>query len=191
MIEPEAIEPLHPTPSEHQPQFDGYVSSRAEGPSASNCNCRPCSQSVVPGTGFEPVCLSAARFKFDQRLSIEVRQRSFRRRRPTRYLLRPVCTPPNCLGSVWEQQTDFHSGDLQGPSLSASVAAVAGVVADRDVTPGQRLELAVQGGSRQIRIIDGRRPMKYVLALALRGKVGQDPFPHGHEQFMSALRIHL
>src|SRR4051794_30763745 len=39
-------------------------------------------QSVVPGTGFEPVCLSAARFKFDLTPSLTVRGRSWESQPP-------------------------------------------------------------------------------------------------------------
>ena len=49
------------------------------------------------------------------------------------------------LDCMWEHQSGLDS-DLQGPSLDTSVAAAAAaaVMADRDVTPGQRFELGVQ-----------------------------------------------
>jgi hypothetical protein len=46
---------------------------------------------------------------------------------------------------VGEVQTG-HGGDLQPAELHAAVAAVAGVVGDGDLAPGQALQLAVEGG---------------------------------------------
>jgi hypothetical protein len=52
---------------------------------------------------------------------------------------------PQGLGGVGEVQAS-HGGDLQLAKLHAAVAAVAGVVGDRDVAPGQGGQLVVQGG---------------------------------------------
>jgi hypothetical protein len=52
---------------------------------------------------------------------------------------------PQGLGGVGEVQAG-DGGDLQAAGLDPAVAAVAGVVGDRDLVPGQELELAVQGG---------------------------------------------
>ena len=46
------------------------------------------------------------------------------------------------LGGVGEVQAG-DGGDLQAAGLDPAVAAVAGLVGDRDVTPGQGLELLV------------------------------------------------
>ena len=50
------------------------------------------------------------------------------------------------LGGVGEGQPGGHSGDLQGPPFAAPMAAVTAVAGDRDITPGQGLELGVQTG---------------------------------------------
>jgi hypothetical protein len=52
---------------------------------------------------------------------------------------------PQSLGGVGEVQAG-DGGDLQAAGLGAAVAAVAGVVDDRDLVPRQELELAVQRG---------------------------------------------
>jgi hypothetical protein len=52
---------------------------------------------------------------------------------------------PQGLGGVGEVQAG-DGGDLQAAELGTAVAAVAGVVGDRDLVPRQGLELVVQGG---------------------------------------------
>jgi hypothetical protein len=47
------------------------------------------------------------------------------------------------LGGVRKEETGGHGGDLQGAAFDPPVPTVAGVVGDRDLTPGQRLELGV------------------------------------------------
>jgi len=49
------------------------------------------------------------------------------------------------LTGVWESDTGSDSDDLEGSSLFASVGAVVLDIGDRDLGPGQRCQLAVQG----------------------------------------------
>jgi hypothetical protein len=67
---------------------DGYVSRRGQslriGPIAAAVRFGSVRVKVLPGTGFEPVCLSAARFKFDLTPSRVVRHRSWQSRQLTK-----------------------------------------------------------------------------------------------------------
>jgi len=82
------------------------------------------------------------------------------------------------LGGVGEVQAG-NGGDLQAAGLDPAVAAVAGVVGDRDLAPGQSLELLVQGGlvgldDRQVGgVLDAGQPVG-VLTLGVEGVGGDD-----------------
>jgi len=71
-------------------------------------------------------------------------------------------------------------GDLQAADLHAVVAAVAGVVGDRDLAPGQGGELVVEAGlvgfdDQQVGgVLVGDQPVG-VLTLGVHGVGGQDP----------------
>ena len=85
---------------------------------------------------------------------------------------------PQRLGGVGEVQAG-DGGDLQAAGLDAAVAAVAGVVGDRDVPPRQGFELAVQRGlvglhDQQIRgVLVGDQPLG-VLTLGVERIGGDD-----------------
>jgi hypothetical protein len=74
---------------------------------------------VVPGTGFEPVCLSAARFKFDLTPSLTVRGRSWESQPPwaaplrllvNRGELQPLLQPRPSLRTRGGMVRSGHSG---------------------------------------------------------------------------------
>jgi hypothetical protein len=73
-----------------------------------------------------------------------------------------------------------HGGGLQAANLGAAVAAVAGVVGDGDLAPGQGGELVVQAGlvgldDQQVGgVLVGDQPVG-VLTLGVHGVGGQDP----------------
>ena len=50
------------------------------------------------------------------------------------------------LGGVRKGQAIGHRGDLEGAPLGPAVTALAGLVSDRDVPPGQRGKLGIQAG---------------------------------------------
>jgi hypothetical protein len=72
-----------------------------------------------------------------------------------------------------------NGGDLQAAGLDPAVAAVAGAVGDRDLAPGQSLELLVQGGlvgldDQQVGgVLDADQPVG-VLTLGVEGVGGDD-----------------
>jgi hypothetical protein len=81
---------------------------------------------------------------------------------------------------AWGKPRASDGGDLQAADLGPTVAAVAGVVLDGDLVPGQGGELVVQGGlvglddQQVVGVLVGDQPVG-VLALGMQGVGGEDP----------------